>query len=121
MSSISTEILEMLHDDLVSHGWVAQLVERQEKSCTDSLLLVSQVLTELLATGRVEIGFTECPRSDYVEFIAWKGLIKERVQRAEDEVAALNGADKEFAYWLCLRGNVDRFEDEIPDKTKRRD
>jgi len=47
---------------------------------------------------------------DYVEFVAWNGSVEERVNRAVKAVAAASGPDKEFADWLCLRENVDRFE-----------
>lgn len=50
--------------------------------------------------------------SDFVKFIAWRGTVEERVSRAMESVATAIGADKEFAYWICLRENIDGFEDE---------
>ena len=32
----------------------------------------------------------------------------------QESVDSLTGPDREFAYWLALRANVDRFEDVEP-------
>jgi hypothetical protein len=67
-------------------------------------------LTELLSSGSVDVGEAKLSSPEYVEFMAWKGTVEERVERASAAIDAAHGPDKEFAYWLCLRRNVDRFE-----------
>jgi hypothetical protein len=110
MTTITKEILEMLDDDMVSHGLLAQCVERTENDIRPMRERVKSALTESLASGKVEIGIAKMATPDYVEFIAWKGTVAERVSRAMEAIMIATGADEEFAYWLCLRGNVDRFE-----------
>ena len=102
------DIIETLKDDLVSHGFLVQCLGMREAT-PPAEEEIKDVLTELLASGEVEIGETKS-LPDYVEFIAWNGSIEDRVNRGIEAVAAADGHDKEFAYWLCLRQNVDRFE-----------
>ena len=109
MSRIVDDIHEQLSEDMVSHGWLAQCIEQNSQS----QLEWRAVLTELLS-GDVEIGTTRLVTPDYVEFIAWKGNIEERVARATERVQSVTGPDREFAYWLAFRRNVDRFEAEEP-------
>ena len=112
MSTIADEILDMLKDDMVRHGLLEKNVEQNDLTNTETQLRVRDLLAELLATAKVEIGIAKLARPDYVEFVAWNGSVEERVQRAQDAVCAASRPDKEFAYWLCLRENVDRFENE---------
>jgi hypothetical protein len=113
MRTIVNDILEMLHSDLVSHGWIAQCIaESNNNSGLAPESVLSDVLDELLATGIVEIGETNLNAANYVQFLAWSGTVAERISRARTEVAVAVDADKEFAYWLCLRENVDRFDAE---------
>jgi hypothetical protein len=105
MSKIADHVYELLGDDMVSHGWLAHGIEQEGQSQGEW----KRVLTELLS-GDVEIGTTRLASSDYVEFIAWKGTVEERVARAAESVESLTGPDREFAYWLAFRKNVDRFE-----------
>jgi len=100
----------MLDDDMVSHGLISQCLEQTKSSATPLEKRLESALTELLASGNVEIGVAKMTTPDYVEFTAWNGTVEERVGRAVDAVDAANGPDKEFSYWLCLRKNVDRFE-----------
>jgi hypothetical protein len=109
MSKIADCIYELLGDDMVSHGLLAQSIEQVGQS----RLEWKAVLAELLSRD-VEIGTTRLASSDYVEFIAWTGKIEERAARAAERVESLTGPDREFAYWLALRKNVDHFErDEV--------
>jgi hypothetical protein len=113
MMSAFNDIIEMLKDDMVSHGFLAQHLS----SCCEGVPLtneqVGSVLSELLSSGKVEIGETEQSKPDYVEFIAWKGTVAERVDRALNTVArTATDWDRTFAYWLALRENVDRFEED---------
>ena len=110
MNKASTNIIELLNDDIVSHGLLAQSVAAMDSQSTPQPLALSDVLEELLSSGEVEIGDAKLT-AEYVEFIAWKGTVKERVLRAINAVDRVNEPDKEFAYWLCLRQNIDRFED----------
>jgi hypothetical protein len=105
MRTIVNDLLEQLGEDMVSHGWLVQSVEQE-----DAQLDWKTVLAELLSED-VEVGDTRAA-PNYVEFIAWKGAIEERVSRAIECVNTLSGHDREFAYWLALRKNVDRYEGE---------
>lgn len=110
MTAITDQIIEELNDDMVSHGWLIQIIEEDE-NCHSPRPDLQIVLAEVLAKG-VEIGVARSASPDHVEFIAWKGTIAERIARAVDQVKNCSGPDKDFAYWLCLRRNVDRFEDD---------
>lgn len=105
MSTSADNIYEQLGDDMVSHGWLVQCIEQENQS----RLEWKSVLAELL-TRDVEIGDTRQASPEYLEFIAWTGTIAERVFRAEGCVNGLTPPDREFAYWLALRKNVDHFE-----------
>lgn len=105
MSGIANTVLELLSDDMVSHGWLVHCVEQGGRP----ELEWKAVLAELLS-GEVEIGVARLASADYVEFIAWKGTIEERISRAAGLVESLASSDPEFAYWLALRKNVDRFD-----------
>lgn len=111
MTMSTDDILEMLDDDMVSHGLIAQCLEQSKSGTAPLEERIRRTLTELLASGKVEIGVAKMAAPDYVEFIAWNGTVEERVSRAMAAVETANGPDKEFAYWLCLRQNIDRFED----------
>jgi hypothetical protein len=106
MSKIASYVLELLSEDMVSHGLLVQSVEQENVQ-----LDWKDVLKELLSQD-VEIGEARLASPTYVEFIAWRGPIEERVSRAVNRLESLTGPDREFAYWLALRKNVDRFEAE---------
>jgi hypothetical protein len=114
MKQIASDVIEMLSEDMVSHGLLSQCVEPTEGDDTPSSLRVRNLLAELLSSGKVEVGEAKLASPDYVEFIAWKGTVEDRVRRALESVENMRGHDKEFAYWLCLRENVDRFEEGDP-------
>ena len=110
--TLFNDILEMLNDDIVSRGLVAQSVEETEHDLLSRSEKEGKVLKELLASDKVEIGAPVRLRPDYLEFVAWRGTVDDRILRAMSAVANTVGHDKEFAYWLCLRKNVDRYETE---------
>ena len=112
MSTILDNMLELLNDDMVSHGLLAQCVEQEARDDEEPQLTWKDVLKQLLASGKIEIGVARSASSDYVEFVAWKGTVGERIARAIERVDSTIGPDQEFAYWLCLRKNIDRFEGE---------
>lgn len=111
MSTITRDIIEELHDDLISHGWLVQAIMLVNDVDRASDTTVRNVLRELLETEQVDVGLTRQTKPDYLEFVGWKGTVDERVERAMDAVAIAIGSVKGFAYWLCLRENVDRYED----------
>ena len=87
-----------------------QAITIADEGKSPSKARLMNVLSELLATGNVEIGQTHQAKPDYLEFVAWNGSIEERISRAVEAVDAVESRDADFAYWLCLRENVDRFE-----------
>jgi hypothetical protein len=99
----------MLNDDIVSHGLLAQCLRELVGHGGDFRHELRKTLEELLSLS-VEVGEENRPNPGYVEFIAWKGAISDRVSRALDLVDRITGPDQEFAYWLCLSKNIDRFE-----------
>ena len=103
-------ILEMLNSDMVSRGLIAQCFKESENGLLLSTSQESEILRRLLASDGIAIGDPNLLRPDYVEFVGWVGTVEDRVRRAMDAVATSVGHDKEFAYWVCLRKNVDRFE-----------
>jgi len=112
-NTLASDILEMLDTDIVSRGLIAQCVKTAgEHDLHLPAGNEGKVLSELLESDKVEIGVPVQARPDYLEFIAWRGTVDDRVSRALELVANAIGHDKEFAYWLCLRKNVDRYEGE---------
>jgi hypothetical protein len=105
------DILEMLRDDIdmVEHGFFVQCVADGGGSFTIESR-VEALLVELLSSGKVEIGEEKELSPGASEFVAWRGTVAERVRRAGIAVSNAVGHDKQFAYWLCLRENVDRYE-----------
>jgi hypothetical protein len=112
MSTTTEEILELLHEDLISHGFLTQCLFGTNAARDVVNKQLPDKLNQLLATNEIEIGNARMTKPDYVEFEAWRGTVPERIIRAIDAVANAEGQDKEFAYWLCLRCNVDRFEED---------
>lgn len=110
MKTTTDEILDLLNDDMVSHGLLAQCVEQIDDCDVPLETRLKSTLADLLSSGKVEIGSAHLARPDYVEFVAWQGSIDERMLRAIEAIRVTSDADKEFAYWLCLREKVDRFE-----------
>jgi hypothetical protein len=105
------DIIEMLRDDtdMVEHGFFAQCAaDGGGDTPLDSR--VEDLLAELLSSGKVEIGEVKQPQPGASEFVAWRGSVAERVRRANTAVGLAVGYDKQFAYWLCLRENVDQYE-----------
>ena len=110
--TIVNDVLDMLNDDMLSHGLFAECVGGTQCTHPTTPERLEIVLTQLLESGDVEVGSTRLSTPDYVEFIAWIGSVNARVERAMDAVRSAVGHDKEFAYWLCKRNNVDYFEQE---------
>jgi hypothetical protein len=112
MNTITEDVLSHLDQDIVSHGLLAQCVKQHKEGDEPLDSRLAGVLEELLTSGKVEIGVARLKGPKYVEFIGWRGTVCERVARASQAVKRTSGPDREFAYWLCLREHVDRFEDQ---------
>jgi len=111
MSPLALEIIEELKDDLIYHAWIMQGIKHEYGGDDMSLRLrLIELLKELLSSGKVEIGETRLGPRRNVEFIAWKGTIEDRISRAMMAVDQASGFDKDFAYWICLNKNIDRYE-----------
>ena len=110
MTPLAREIIEQLEGDIIYHAWLMQAIKRERSNGISARLRLMELLKELLKSGQVEIGETRLINSGYVEFIAWKGTIEERITRAVSAVDQASNSDKDFAYWICLRHNVDRYE-----------
>ncbi|MCY2937225.1 MAG: hypothetical protein NTV55_02565 [Planctomycetota bacterium] len=109
-NTLFNTILEMLGNDIVSRGLVAQCIRESDESQSISAEKECSLLKNLLTSNLIEIGVPRLLNSDYVEFVAWVGPVEDRVCRAMEAVTKEIGQDKEFAYWLCLRKNIDRYE-----------
>ena len=105
------EVLFALEDDLVSLGWLRQIMKYAlpNKPKDDDLLAV--VLHRLLHEG-VEIGHAT-DVGGHVKFAAWNGTVETRIDRAfrEMETARQVEGEDDWAFWLCLRANVDEYEE----------
>lgn len=105
------DILEALRDgpDMLDHGIIVQLVADGGGDWPLESW-VETALADLLSSGHVEVGEEKELSPGASELVAWRGSVEERVRRAGEAVRAAVGHDKDFAYWLCLRENVDRYE-----------
>jgi hypothetical protein len=89
-------ILEMLGNDMVSRGLVAQCIRESDESQSISAEKECGLLRNLLTSKIIEIGTPRLLNSDYVEFAAWVGPVEDRVCREMEAVAKEIGHDKEF-------------------------
>jgi len=112
MTPLALEIIEELKQDLSYHGWIMQGL-RNEYGGDDMSLRphLIELLRELLSSGRVEIGETCLDKPNYLAFVAWKGTVQDRISRAMREVDQATRVDKDFAYWICLKENLDYYEE----------
>jgi hypothetical protein len=111
MDSIPGFIVEALTRDIIGHGELVQCIKLNESINDGRHPDWQDVLRQLLASGKVEVGRAILVSNDYVEFVAWKGTIEQRIARAAGSVNSEYGPAQQFAYWLCLKENVDRYED----------
>lgn len=101
----------MLDDDMLNHGLLSQHLQDQNESSPLSEEILRETLKTLLESGKVAIGNARLKTPDYVEFVAWGGELNNQIERAISAISATQSPDKDFAYWLCLRDNIDRVED----------
>lgn len=105
------DILELIRDelDMVEHGFFVQCIaDGGGDFALESR--VEALLAELLSSGKVEIGEAKQLSPGASEFVAWRGTVPERIRRAMNAVSNAVGHDKQFAYWLCRREKVSRYE-----------
>ena len=110
MIGIVEIVVELLDDDIVYHGFFVQCLQQDQDDVAGHALDWRDVLEQVLLSGKVEIGDARLASPDFVEFIAWKGTVADRVAKAVERVNSADTDSRPFAYWLCLRGNADRFE-----------
>ena len=103
MNKIANDILKQLNEYLVSHRRVAQAITLTGNGSATSSLEIGTLLSEILMTGKVEIGLTQKAKPDYVEFVAWMATIPKQVERAMEVLSRVSDSDNEFAFGLCLR------------------
>jgi hypothetical protein len=99
-----------LKDDLVSWAEFRQLIENVLSDTQDVWPHVEKLLG-LLLMADVEIGNAVCCDRPHIKFIAWRGGVENRVERAKIEIERHSEQDRAFAFWLCLRASVDEFEE----------
>ena len=110
LQDIVRNIKSALNDDLVFAGELHQIVNDTIGRDATLAELAQTILGHLLAEG-VEIGEALNPTGKYVMFRAWRGSIGERCARAFRALYAHDKHDRDFAFWLCLHGNVDEYEE----------
>lgn len=132
MSNVFDEILERLNDGLCYHadvdgilseinlnklevvkppGMDLQTINWNSPIVRPTDEQIRNALREILESGEIQIGETNLDTPDYLAFVAWTGSVEERAERALKSMLECNDSDRPFAYWLCLRENVDRYED----------
>lgn len=106
---ICRKIKDALQMDLVSVGELRQIVLDTAGREGDVAGFVRKIVRQLL-TGNVEIGEACNVEGGYVKFVAWRGSVGERCERARLVMRTCQEDDQGFAFWLCLRDNVDEYE-----------
>ncbi len=103
-------VFELLETDLVSSGTIGQCLRSLNPNELENDATLKDFLKEILSSGNVEIGNAKMASPNYVEFEGWIGDVDEKIDRARKAIEMAEGANKEFAFWLCLTKNVDRYE-----------
>lgn len=101
-------VTEALQSDLVSAGEFGQIIAGAVPGGSVGSEFISNVLAALL--NDVEIGNAVSVDDGYVKFIAWRGSVASRCERAIRQAQAATENDRAFAFWLCLKENVDEYE-----------
>jgi hypothetical protein len=101
-------VTEALHSDLVSAGVFGQIIADAFPGGSVGSEFSSIVLAAVL--NDVEIGNAVSVDDGYVKFIAWRGSVASRCERAIRQAQAATESERAFAYWLCLKQNVDEYE-----------
>ena len=104
-------VVEALQRDLVSIGELEQMARDLVGDGADRQDCVVDAIRTLL-TDCAEIGLA-VNEGGYVKFIAWKGEVDARIERAVTAQQNASELDRAFAFWLCLRVNVDAFEESM--------
>ena len=104
MMTTVDEILKELQHDLVSCGWMLQTL-----SAGDSIQAVRESLSVIL-TDSIVIGDAIDTKKGHVKFVAWTGTREEQIERAIRRYASSAHPNNDYAFWLCLKQNVDEYE-----------
>lgn len=131
MSEITDGMLYQLEDGFCHHADVERLlreinwerleaekppgVNLQAITPNSQLILpndeqIRNALREMLESGKIEIGNTALDSRGYLVFVAWKGTVDERVDRAMGLLKEYADEEHSFVYWLCPRERVSRYE-----------
>ncbi|RPH69771.1 hypothetical protein EHM76_06920, partial [bacterium] len=79
--TVGQQVIDSLQNDLVSAGELRQIVANVLTDTAGSREFVAEVIRHLLTEG-VEIGDARNIEGKYVKFIAWKGSVSDRCERA---------------------------------------
>lgn len=99
------EVIEELHTDIVSCGWMLQATHGK-----DTPNDIRNAL-EALLSDHICIGDAQGVDGRYVKFVAWSGSKHTCIDRAIRKHSELSDHNKDYAFWLCLKQNVDEYED----------
>lgn len=111
LEEIVAFIKQSLDDDIVSYCEMGQIVEDVSGKKLDESVSTKELLHELLSSN-VEIGHAIAVKGNYVKYVAWKGDVTSRVERAIKEIQSSAECDKEFCFWLCHKRNIDEYEED---------
>jgi len=111
---IVQNVKETLDTDIVSYGELKQIASDCGGIGPDDAkgqLWITAILDHILSVD-IQIGDAINPDGQRVQFVAWRGGVQDRIVRAIHAIEHADKLDREFAFWLCWRRNVDRFEDD---------
>lgn len=115
MRNISTDLVKIVEDvksaletDIVSRGELGQIIADGYSGRMEPRKCMEEIIAYLLEEN-VQIGYAIAVEK-YVKFVAWRGGVDERVERAFREGDTYSETDRAFAFWLCAPSNVDEFE-----------
>ena len=106
---IGQQVKISLQNDIVSTGELRQIIADIIPDCAGSNDFIAQTIQHLLTEG-VEVGNAYNIEDKYVKLIAWKGSVGDRCKRAIRQMESASEIDRNSAFWLCLRDNVDEYE-----------
>lgn len=108
LGGVIAGVKDSLRHDIVSFGELIQIA----RDCgVEENLVIEQlngILAKLSGDG-IEIGEATL-EGNRVVFIAWVGSVSERCAAARRKLKSCATEDRPFAFWLCRRDGVDRYE-----------
>jgi len=113
ITQIKEEILDHLCIDMMQMGFLRGLIETiAEENSYSEVMNFYALLSQILEMDNIEIGETwSNPDEKFVYFLAWKGSISEKISRLKERESKGDEIDKYYAAWLCLKSNVNKFEE----------